>query len=131
MLRPSDNGDMDYLTMPDLAERLHAGVREQESGGPLAAHIDIPFASQYSWTDDYGAPRTAHLPVGVSVGPSASADDDSCMVDLPADESAIDVRRIYHEAIAWAQRRYSSADGGDHLPQVPEDLLPVVRDLLG
>lgn len=123
----------DYLTMPQLAERLHEAAHSIRSG-PLLVRIDVPFSSEYRWTDDYGAPRTVHLPIAVHVLPAEGGyhreSDDAYVFEL-AGEGAIDVRSIYPEAIAWAQRHYGSGEGSPELPALPTELVETVQQLLG
>lgn len=131
----------DALELQELIDALEAGFREAADSGRSGLHVQIsvPFASQYEWVDDYGAPRSVHLPTDVHTQP---ADEGKAPVEdggpaatfsllnggiVPGGELLSEMAaELYRRAIGWGQAQYGSAApvGSEHPP------LPVVFETL-
>lgn len=126
-----------YLPMQEMAQRLHAAINAATSDW-IRVTVEVPYESEYAWSDDYHAPRTAHMPVDVDIqettGPAqegAGEDEHNYTFVMPASDAQVDVRIIYRDSIDWAFRHYGSGEGPDSLPAVPDEVLPIVKQLLG
>jgi hypothetical protein len=123
-----------WLGIDELAQRVDAALEAAQATW-LLVRIDVPFESQYAWQDDYGAPRSAHLPVDVETSehesePEVRHDGERYEIALRTDVAAPDARTLYGEAIAWGQRQWSSAEPSSEAHAVPADIMPIVESLL-
>lgn len=130
------------VDLHEVAENLQTGFRRAADQGLPAVRVQmrVPFESQYEWRDDYGAPRSVHLPTDVIVEPAASSEQrtadsgPAATFSLQADGSVPDATvteqlaaQLFQRAVLWGQDQYGTAEPlGEHVEPVPSDIEPLV-----
>lgn len=130
------------VDLHEVAENLQTGFRSAADQGLPAVRVQmlVPFESQYEWHDDYGAPRSVHLPTQVSVEPAGSTDEPTAddgpaaTFSLQADGTVPDetvteqlAAQLFQRAVLWGQDQYGTAEPlGEHVEPVPADIQPLI-----